>query len=42
MLRQARTLMRAALDHCLDGRQLRTRLVARSLANFPRKERTAR
>ena len=40
--RQARALMRAAIDHCLDGRQLRTRLVARSLANFPRKERTAR
>jgi DNA repair protein RecO (recombination protein O) len=41
-LRQARTLMRAAIDHCLDGRELRTRLVARSLAGFPRKERTIR
>jgi DNA repair protein RecO (recombination protein O) len=41
-LRQARALMRAAIDHCLDGRELRTRLVARSLANYPRKERTVR
>ena len=40
--RQARALMRAAIDHCLDGRELRTRLVARSLANFPRKERSVR
>jgi DNA repair protein RecO (recombination protein O) len=29
--RQARALMRAALDHCLEGRELRTRTVARSL-----------
>jgi len=29
--RQARTLMRAALDHCLEGRELNTRAVARSL-----------
>jgi DNA repair protein RecO (recombination protein O) len=39
-LRQARTLMRAALDHCLEGRELTTRTVARSLRNYPRKERT--
>jgi DNA repair protein RecO (recombination protein O) len=39
-LRQARALMRAALDHCLDGRALSTRTVARSLLNYPRKERT--
>jgi DNA repair protein RecO (recombination protein O) len=39
-LRQARTLMRAALDHCLEGRELATRTVARSLRNYPRKERT--
>ena len=41
-LRQARALMRAAIDHCLDGRELRTRSVARSLASYPRKERTVR
>jgi DNA repair protein RecO (recombination protein O) len=40
-LRQVRTLMRAAIDHCLEGRELRTRVVARSLRNYPRKERTA-
>jgi DNA repair protein RecO (recombination protein O) len=39
-LRQARTLMRAALDHCLEGRELATRTVARALRNYPRKERT--
>jgi DNA repair protein RecO (recombination protein O) len=39
-LRQARFLMRAALNHCLDGRELVTRTVARSLRNYPRKERT--
>jgi DNA repair protein RecO (recombination protein O) len=39
-LRQARALMRAALDHCLDGRELTTRAVARSLHHYPRKERT--
>jgi DNA repair protein RecO (recombination protein O) len=39
-LRQARTLMRAALDHCLEGRELATRAVARSLHHYPRKERT--
>jgi DNA repair protein RecO (recombination protein O) len=38
-LRQARALMRAALDHCLEGRELATRTVARSLAGYPRKER---
>jgi len=38
-LRQARTLMRAALDHCLEGRELTTRAVARSLHHYPRKER---
>ncbi len=30
--REARELMRAAIDHCLEGRQLRTRKVARSIA----------
>jgi DNA repair protein RecO (recombination protein O) len=30
--RQARALMRAAIDHCLEGRELRTRTVARSIA----------
>lgn len=39
-LRQARALMRAALDHCLEGRELTTRSVARSLLNYPRRERT--
>jgi hypothetical protein len=39
-LRQARSLMRAALDHCLEGRELRTRTVARSLIHYPRKERS--
>ncbi len=39
-LRQARALMRAALDHCLEGRELATRTVARSLAGYPRKERS--
>jgi len=36
-LRQARALMRAALDHCLDGRELTSRSVARSMLNYPRK-----
>jgi len=40
-LRQARALMRSAIDHCLDGRELRTRTVARSLFSYPRKERSA-
>jgi DNA repair protein RecO (recombination protein O) len=40
-LRHARTLMRAAIDHCLDGRELRTRGVARSVASYPHKERNA-
>ncbi|MGH8142408.1 MAG: DNA repair protein RecO [Steroidobacteraceae bacterium] len=40
-LRQARALMRAALDHCLEGRTLATRTVARSLAGYPRRERRA-
>jgi DNA repair protein RecO (recombination protein O) len=39
-LRQARALMRAALDHCLEGRELHTRTVARSLRNYARRERT--
>ena len=39
-LRQARALMRAALDHCLEGRELHTRAVARSLLNYPRRERS--
>jgi len=38
-LRQARSLMRAALDHCLEGRELATRTVARSLSGYPRRER---
>ena len=38
-LRQARALMRAALDHCLEGRELTTRTVARSLLSYPRRER---
>ena len=38
-LRQARSLLRAAINHCLEGRELRTRTVARSLVSFPRKER---
>ncbi len=40
-LRQARALMRAAIDHCLEGQELRTRTVARSLARFPHRERGA-
>jgi DNA repair protein RecO (recombination protein O) len=39
-LQQARTLMRAALDHCLEGRQLSTRVVARELHSYARRERT--
>jgi len=31
-VRAARTLMRAAIDHCLEGRELKTRAVARSVA----------
>jgi DNA repair protein RecO (recombination protein O) len=38
--RQARALMRAALDHCLEGRELRTRTVARALGGYPRREGT--
>ena len=30
--REARELMRTAIDHCLEGRELRTRTVARSIA----------
>ena len=33
-LRAARTLLRAALDHCLEGRELSTRAVARSVAKL--------
>jgi DNA repair protein RecO (recombination protein O) len=40
-LRQARVLMRAAIDHCLEGRELRTRSVARSVVAYPRRERRA-
>ena len=36
--RQARALMRAALDNCLEGRALRTRTVARAISGFPRRE----
>ena len=39
-LRQARSLMRTALDHCLEGRELHTRVVARALLNYPRRERS--
>jgi DNA repair protein RecO (recombination protein O) len=39
-LRAARALMRAALDHCLEGRELATRSMARSLASYPRKQRS--
>jgi DNA repair protein RecO (recombination protein O) len=34
--RAARTLMREALDHCLDGRELKTRVVARAVARMER------
>jgi DNA repair protein RecO (recombination protein O) len=34
--RQARALLRAALDHCLDGRELRVRTVARAVAKLER------
>jgi DNA repair protein RecO (recombination protein O) len=40
-LRQARALMRAAIDHCLEGRELRTRVVARSLVGYPRRQGSA-
>lgn len=36
LLRQARALMRAAIDHCLEGRELATRRVARSIARLER------
>jgi DNA repair protein RecO (recombination protein O) len=32
--RAARSLLRAALDHCLEGRELRTRTVARAVARI--------
>jgi DNA repair protein RecO (recombination protein O) len=35
-LRQARALMRSALDHCLEGRELRTRRIARAMEHMPR------
>jgi DNA repair protein RecO (recombination protein O) len=35
-LHEARALMRLAIDHCLDGRELRTRAVARSMARLER------
>lgn len=35
-LLEARTLMRMAIDHCLEGRELRTRAVARSMARLER------
>jgi len=38
-LRQARALMRSALDHCLEGRELATRSLARDLAGYPNKRR---
>jgi DNA repair protein RecO (recombination protein O) len=34
--RQARALLRSALDHCLDGRELKVRAVARAVANMER------
>ncbi len=34
--RQARQVLRAALDHCLDGRELRVRTVARAVARMER------
>jgi DNA repair protein RecO (recombination protein O) len=34
--RQARAVLRAAIDHCLDGRELRVRAVARAVANLER------
>jgi hypothetical protein len=34
--RAARTLMREALDHCLEGRELKTRVVARAVARLER------
>jgi DNA repair protein RecO (recombination protein O) len=39
--RQARALMRAALDQCLEGRELASRNVARSLQAWSRRERRA-
>jgi len=35
-LHEARALMRLAIDHCLEGRELRTRAVARSMARLER------
>jgi len=35
-LKAARALLRAALDHCLEGRELSTRVVARSVAKMER------
>lgn len=34
--RQARAVLRAAIDHCLDGRELRVRAVARAVASMER------
>jgi len=34
--RQARAVLRAALDHCLEGRELATRVVARAVAKMER------
>jgi hypothetical protein len=40
-LKAARALLRAALDHCLEGRELSTRAVARSVArSMTKTERT--
>jgi DNA repair protein RecO (recombination protein O) len=36
LLHDARALMRQAIDHCLEGRELRTRSVARSIARLER------
>jgi hypothetical protein len=35
-LRAARALLRAALDHCLEGRELSTRSVARAISRMER------
>ena len=41
LLHEARALMRQAIDHCLEGRELRTRSVARSIARLERSAATA-
>lgn len=41
LLHEARALMRQAIDHCLEGRELRTRSVARTIARLERGATTA-